>query len=231
MGKSLLTISRSVGLDNISQLQNLRRAIRAGRAGQYHAHFELNSNLLDEFMPSPAVKNMNTYMSIPNMIRRLLPKSTSDKAKTSVDVLFNRLGTKESSPSSFLTATGVTRLAESIINRAELRVIKNQAGTLLSFIGDGESKISSRVSMYVSDRGSNKVDKGIFIKSLKYTENGSTGKLTVNMPQQNGRIRHFNSEISAPVEFFDSYVLLNTNGNHKSFKSFIAGAQRFIRGN
>ena len=218
MWNSLLSLGRSVGLDNITQFQNLRRAFRSDKAVQCNAHFELNNSFIDEFLSS-ASTSVNDFV-LPSIIRRFFPKTFSDKAKTLVDVIFKRTDSKISSGTSFLTAKGVTKYGNDSINNVELKVIKNQSGTVLDLEGSGESKIRSSLNMCVSDTESVRRNDVYLMNTVNYAQRDSQGKLTVKMPLQ-GRLKYLHSETAAPVELFDAYAALRTGDKNKTFKSVI----------
>ncbi len=215
MGKNLLAIGHALGHENISKLQNLRRHIRSGKPGVYSTRFELTSSSVDEFVSLVTEKSAKK-VSIAHMLRSILPKSTVEQAKNIIDVNFKRSGTVEFPGSTFLTVKGVTNLEHDIVNSGEVKLVKNKAGTMLSVSGKGEGQTHVALDSYLLSKGNGNFDSAVLMKSANYSNDGSRGNLSMNMPQ-NGVFKFLRGSIDAQVTILDSLTKVFTKGRFSSF--------------
>ncbi len=70
---NMLTVGRALGVNNVSELQKLRRLVRSENTGRVQAHFEFNHEILDAFISSRLGQSRGVSLS--SIFERFFPKS------------------------------------------------------------------------------------------------------------------------------------------------------------
>lgn len=214
---NMLTVGRALGVNNVSELQKLRRLVRSENAGKAQAHFEFNGGL-DAFISSRLSKSQG--LSLRSVCERLFPKSFSETAQTFIDVFLNKSCPGKNSKQGALTINTLTRNAEGVINTSETRVLSNEAGVIFNMSAKGEAGLKSDTFMHYSHYAQGEPSVINILDAMEFQELRGVGTLKVNYKSP-GKVKVLTSEVKAPVELFNEIA---ASEQYRSFSDLIASS-------
>ncbi len=214
---NMLTVGRALGVNNVSELQKLRRLVRSENAGKAQAHFEFNGGL-DAFISSRLSKSQG--LSLRSVCERLFPKSFSETAQTFIDVFLNKSCPGKNSKQGALTINTLTRNAEGVINTSETRVLSNEAGVIFNMSAKGEAGLKSDTFMHYSHYAQGEPSVRNILDAMEFQELRGVGTLKVNYKSP-GKVKVLTSEVKAPVELFNEIA---ASEQYRSFSDLIASS-------
>ncbi len=215
---NMLTVGRALGVNNVSELQKLRRLVRSENTGRVQAHFEFNHEILDAFISSRLGQSRGVSLS--SIFERFFPKSFSETAQTFIDVFLNKSCPGKNSKQGALTINTLTRNAEGVINTSETRVLSNEAGVIFNMSAKGEAGLKSDTFMHYSHYAQGEPSVRNILDAMEFQELRGVGTLKVNYKSP-GKVKVLTSEVKAPVELFNEIA---ASEQYRSFSDLIASS-------
>lgn len=214
---NMLAVGRALGLNNVSELQNLRRLVRSKDAGKVQAHFVITgSEGGDAFISSSNPQ----VLSFKTLCQRLFPKSFSETAQTFIDVFLNKNRSGINAKQGSLTINTLTRNGHDVVNISETRVLSNEAGVIFNMTANGEAGLQSDMFMHYSHYSKGKFSLQDILKAIEYKEASGLGTLKLDY-RGSGKVKVLTSMIKAPVELINR---ISAESSSKSFKDFLASS-------
>ncbi len=211
---NMLAVGRALGLNNVSELQKLRRLVRSKDAGKVQAHFVVTgSEGVDAFISSSNPR----ALSFRTLCQRLFPKSFSETAQTFVDVFLNKSRAGINAKQGSLTINTLTRNGHDVVNTSETRVLSNEAGVIFNMTANGEAGLKSDMFMHYSHYSKGKFSLQDILKTVEYQESNGLGTLKLDY-RGSGKVKVLTSMIKAPVELINR---ISAESSSKSFKDFL----------
>lgn len=186
--KSLLGFARSIGYKNLSEIQTLKKAVKAGKtAGTCHLETD---NKVQEFIQRFAKStNDNKSTAMINFTRGYFPQAYAPDVKNVLDIAYKRLGQKSGIVE--MTAKSVNS-AGNELSSGSLKVLANSSGGRVKLSIGSNFDYAGRYDISVVPSAFNKESSLNLLKGMKYNE--ANGISHISLPQT--QVRGLKADVS-----------------------------------
>ncbi len=246
---SLLSITRTWGADNISQLNQLRKGLKTNIPGKYTAHLVFDKSMVDTFQKGILDEGGKSAIELS---KSLYPKANSESAQSLIDIVVNRFNSEplfktvthgfrglldmvmggtqnitkfNNNSSAAISLNTVTKVGEEVVSDSSLKILTNNAGKKFSIRGTAESGTLLEADARLSKFKTGDVDMEEVIDNIpnlvKYSVVDGNGALNGAI-KTNGFLKEANVKYEAPAELFDAIAEVSSGGNVKNFGEFLS---------
>lgn len=217
----VLSMGRKIGYENVVQIQNLRRVAKSDR-GQVATTLVLPSDArYDQFIMSKTGLAAETDDASYNIVKKFFPKSLSDKALTSIDVLLKKF----SKDSGVFSMDISTRASGELLNGSTLKVARNNSATKVKAEGFSlENGTFMDAKVVFPNKGVKMPEVDEIINKLDYKEELGMSKLGFDYKDDKG-LTSVSVKYETPKELVDSLVQAGTGGQFKSMQEIVDNAK------
>lgn len=211
--KTLLSVGRAMGLQNVSQLRGLVRGVE--KTGSGAAYLKINKDTLAAVEKLSLIQPNSELQCI---MAKTFPEVYGKGAEGFVDVIVKKVGEFGRK----IGFEGMFKNADGAVAGSKFGWISNSYGGRVA--GKMKSTNATAAVDAFYRNGDDAIDVAKLIKGIDYVENGGVSRLTAGV-RDAGKIRRLHLDYTIPTEYADAVMKMQTG---KTFAQNLAEAKEFL---